>query len=234
MAIAIKRRLSQLTATILYNGRVGADVLGTDMTWKNACIPGVNCGYCRYASIGCPWGLPQQTLAGFAMPFGIRVWGLLLLSALLLGRIICGWLCPFGLAQELLDKIPSVKLPKNKFTYYLSYFKYLLLLMFLGEFYFFDLHGLDWRWVIGAIAVAAVFIYRPFCRFLCPMGAFYSLFNRLAVFGMQLDKRRCTACQLCVRNCLMDCRRVGDSECIACGKCRRVCPTKAIKLGCKY
>ena len=39
MAIAIKRRLSQLTATILYNGRVGADVLGTDMTWKNACIP---------------------------------------------------------------------------------------------------------------------------------------------------------------------------------------------------
>lgn len=63
MAIAIKRRLSQLTATILYNGRVGADVLGTDMTWKNACIPGVNCGYCRYASIGCPWGLTQQTLA---------------------------------------------------------------------------------------------------------------------------------------------------------------------------
>lgn len=99
MAIAIKRRLSQLTATILYNGRVGADVLGTDMTWKNACIPGVNCGYCRYASIGCPWGLTQQTLAGFAMPFGIRVWGLLLLSALLLGRIICGWLCPFGLAS---------------------------------------------------------------------------------------------------------------------------------------
>ena len=63
---------------------------------------------------------------------------------------------------------------------------------------------------------------------------FYSLFNRIAVFGMQVDSRKCTACQRCVRSCLMDCKRVGDRECIVCGKCRQSCPTEAISLGCKY
>lgn len=234
MAREFKRWLTQLMMTVLYNGRGGAYLLGADMTWKNACIPGVNCGYCRYAEAGCPWGMTQHTLSGFVLPFGWKVWGVLVLSTLLLGRLLCGWLCPFGFAQELLDKIPAVKLPKNKLTYYLSYFKYVILLLFAGDIYFFDLQGLDWRWVIGVFLVASVFIYRPFCRFFCPLGAFYSLFNRLAVFGMQVDRRKCTGCQLCVRSCLMDCRRVGDRECIACGKCRQVCPTKALFLGCKY
>ena len=148
--------------------------------------------------------------------------------------MICGWLCPFGWVQELLDKLPMLKLSKNKITYYLSYFKYVVLLLFACDLYFFDLHGLDWRWIIGLLAAAALFIYRPFCRFFCPLGAFYSLFNRIAVFGMQVDSRKCTACQRCVRSCLMDCKRVGDRECIACGKCRQSCPTEAISLGCKY
>ena len=60
-----------------------------------------------------------------------------------LGRMICGWLCPFGWAQELLDKLPMLKLSKNKITYYLSYFKYVVLLLFACDLYFFDLHGLD-------------------------------------------------------------------------------------------
>lgn len=234
MKIEFRRRLTQLAATILYNGRGGAYLLGSDMTWKNTCIPGLNCGYCRYAAAGCPWGITQQTLTGFALPVGWRVWGLLVLGALLLGRMICGWLCPFGLVQELLDKLPTVKLPKNKLTRFFTWFKYVLLLLFVFDIYFFDLHGLDWRWVAGFVALAAVFIYRPFCRFICPMGAFYSLFNKVAVFGMKVDRRKCTACQLCVRSCLMDCRQVGDRECIACGKCRKVCPTQAITLGCKY
>lgn len=79
--------------------------------------------------------------------------------------MICGWLCPFGWAQELLDKLPTVKLSKNKITYYLSYFKYVVLLLFACDLYFFDLHGLDWRWIIGLLAAAALFIYRPFAVF---------------------------------------------------------------------
>ena len=59
-----KRWTTQLAATVLYNGRGAANLLGADMTWKNVCLPGVNCGYCRYAEAGCPWGLTQHTLTG--------------------------------------------------------------------------------------------------------------------------------------------------------------------------
>ena len=52
-----KRWTTQLAATVLYNGRGAANLLGADMTWKNVCLPGVNCGYCRYAEAGCPFGL---------------------------------------------------------------------------------------------------------------------------------------------------------------------------------
>lgn len=51
-----KRWTTQLAATVLYNGRGAANLLGADMTWKNVCLPGGNCGYCRYAEAGCPWG----------------------------------------------------------------------------------------------------------------------------------------------------------------------------------
>lgn len=234
MVKEFKRWATQLAMTVLYNGRGGAYLLGTDMTWKNACIPGVNCGYCRYTAAGCPWGITQQTLSGFALPLGWKVWGVLLLGALLLGRMICGWLCPFGWGQELLDKLPVMKLPKSKITYYLTYLKYVVLLLFISDLYFFDLHGLDWRWAVGFLVVASIFIYRPLCRFFCPLGALYSLFNRFSVWGMQVELRKCVGCQLCVRKCLMDCKHVGDRECIACGKCRQVCPTQAVSLGCKY
>ena len=55
-----KRWTTQLAATVLYNGRGAANLLGADMTWKNVCLPGVNCGYCRYAEAGCPWGLRSE------------------------------------------------------------------------------------------------------------------------------------------------------------------------------
>lgn len=181
-------------------------------------------------SLGADAAYPDR----FYFTFGLAGLGAAHLVRSVLGRMICGWLCPFGWAQELLDKLPMLKLSKNKITYYLSYFKYVVLLLFACDLYFFDLHGLDWRWIIGLLAAAALFIYRPFCRFFCPLGAFYSLFNRIAVFGMQVDSRKCTACQRCVRSCLMDCKRVGDRECIVCGKCRQSCPTEAISLGCKY
>ena len=116
--------------------------------------------------------MTQHTLTGFTLPFGLAGLGLLILCALLLGRMICGWLCPFGWAQELLDKLPMLKLSKNKITYYLSYFKYVVLLLFACDLYFFDLHGLDWRWIIGLLAAVALFIYRPFCRFFLSVGSF--------------------------------------------------------------
>lgn len=87
-----------------------------------------------------------------------------------------------------------------------------------------------WKFcVMVAIIVASIFIYRFFCRFLCPLGAIYGFFNRFALLGVKVDKENCTDCGLCISHCKMDVKRVGDHECINCGECISVCPTKAIR-----
>jgi polyferredoxin len=86
-----------------------------------------------------------------------------------------------------------------------------------------------WKFIVlVAVVVLSVFVFRVFCRFLCPLGALYGFFCRLAVLGIKLDKTKCTDCGLCVSVCKMDIKRVGDHECISCGACISVCPSKAI------
>ena len=86
-----------------------------------------------------------------------------------------------------------------------------------------------WKFMLMiSIVVGSIFIFRLFCRFLCPLGALYGLFNKLSVFGVKVDEEKCTHCNLCVAQCKVDIRHVGDQECIACGECIPVCPTKAI------
>lgn len=83
--------------------------------------------------------------------------------------------------------------------------------------------------VLAAVLISSVFIYRPFCRFLCPLGAIYSFFNRFALFGVRVDENKCIHCDKCTRTCLMDTKRVNDRECLRCGECAKVCPVDAIK-----
>lgn len=87
----------------------------------------------------------------------------------------------------------------------------------------------SWKFtLLVLIIVASVFIFRVFCRFLCPLGAIYGFFSRIALLGVKLDKEKCTDCGLCIGVCKMDIKRVGDHECIHCGACISVCPAKAI------
>ena len=86
--------------------------------------------------------------------------------------------------------------------------------------------------VMLAVFLACVFCYRAFCRFLCPLGAIYGLFNRLALIGVRVDEDRCTRCGACVQRCGMDVRRVGDRECIHCAKCMDDCAVGAISVKC--
>ncbi len=86
-----------------------------------------------------------------------------------------------------------------------------------------------WKFMLMiSIVVGSIFIFRLFCRFLCPLGALYGLFNKVSVFGVKVDEEKCTGCNLCVAQCKVDIRHVGDQECIGCGECIDVCPTKAI------
>ncbi len=191
------------------------------------------------------------------------IFGTIILFGLLLGRTICGFLCPVGLFQELVYKIKTPKLKKSKATRIFSYFKYVVLIALVvilpilfavpGFCEFIcpagTLEGgvgllanpanadslsilgplFTWKFtLLVLIVVASVFIYRMFCRFLCPLGALYGFFCRIALLGIKLDKDKCTDCGLCISACEMDIKRVGDHECIHCGKCIAVCPVKAI------
>ena len=267
------RRLAQLYCALLYNANLKGFAQGKIYSGnvKAVCVPGLNCYSCPGAVGACPLGALQNAVASSGTRAGTYVLGILLLFGVLLGRTVCGWLCPFGMLQELLFKIPTVKLRKNRFTRFLSYLKYVILAVFVfalplwyaavkglplpgfckyicpagtfegaggllanpvNESYFSMLGPLFTRkFVIMVLCVlASVLCYRAFCRFLCPLGAIYGLFSRIAFCGVRVDGSRCTGCGRCVRSCQMDVRRVGDHECIQCGECMEVCRDQAISL----
>ncbi len=96
---------------------------------------------------------------------------------------------------------------------------------------YFSMLGPIFTWkfmLLISFIVGSVFVFRLFCRFFCPLGLLYGLFNRFSIFGIKLDSDKCVDCGLCVSNCKMDIKRVGDVECINCGECVGLCPTKAI------
>jgi len=79
-----------------------------------------------------------------------------------------------------------------------------------------------------------IFSRRPFCQTLCPLGAIFSLFNRISLLRLSIDEEVCIRCDNCYRVCPMDLRiyeDVNDPNCIRCLRCKGVCPVKAVKWG---
>ena len=130
-----KRKLIQLYSALLFNANIKGFATGKIYKGplKNVCTPGLNCYSCPGASGACPLGSLQNSLSSTEKGSWYYVVGILLLWGILFGRMICGWLCPFGFIQELLYKIKTPKLKKNRFTRILSYFKYVLLVFFRRE-----------------------------------------------------------------------------------------------------
>lgn len=257
------RKLVQVITAVLYNCNFTGFASGKIYKGKlkSACVPGLNCYSCPGAVGSCPLGSLQQSLVSSKYRFPYYMLGMLLLLGALFGRFICGFLCPFGLVQELLFKIPTKKVKKGKWSRVLSYVKYVVLAVFVigiplvlavpGFCKYICPQGIiegalplaatneSVRGMLGslfsfkliiaiAILAAAVFIFRVFCRFICPLGAIYSFFNRVSVARMEVDESKCTHCNACVRFCKMDIKKVGDAECIQCGECAGVCVTCAI------
>ena len=266
-----KRRLIQLYSALLFNANLKGYISGDIFKGasKNLCTPGLNCYSCPGAVTSCPLGALQNAFASSDKRTPYYMLGIIMLYGLMLGRWICGFLCPFGLVQDLLHKIKTPKPKKSRLTKVLSYFKYVILVVFvvvLPLIYAFrdfplpafckyicpagtlggaiallinpgnsDMFGMlgplfTWKFVLMiSLIVGCVFIYRMFCRFLCPLGALYGLFNRFAIFGIKLERDKCVSCGKCVHTCKMDISHVGDHECINCGECISVCPTQAIR-----
>ncbi|MCR5237758.1 MAG: redoxin family protein [Lachnospiraceae bacterium] len=266
-----KRRIIQLYSALLYNAHLRGFVRGEIFTGnsKAVCVPGFNCYSCPGAVGACPLGSIQNALGSLNKHIGFYVLGIILLYGMLLGRTICGWLCPLGLIQELLHKIPTPKIKKSRITRGLTYLKYVILVIFVMiiPIYYGILQGIPvpgfckyicpagtfegamgmlpknpaWFSMLGPIftrkfvimvlvGLACIFCYRAFCRFLCPLGAIYGMFNRLAIIGVKLDTGLCNNCGACVRNCKMDVKQVGDHECIHCAKCVAVCRQGALSF----
>ena len=88
--------------------------------------------------------------------------------------------------------------------------------------------------LLAAVIVLSIIIYRPFCKYICPLGAVYSIFNPIAVFRYRVDKEACVHCGACAKVCKMQVDPVknpNDPECIRCGACKKECPAKAICFG---
>lgn len=268
--IPTKRKIMQLYFALLFNANLKGFASGNiyQGSTKQFCAPGINCYSCPGAVGACPLGSFQGSFSADRSTL-YYVGGILLLYSLMFGRMICGWLCPFGLVQELLHKIPTPKLKKSPVTRILSFLKYVILVFFVlivpimyalrntplpafckyicpagtleggigllsnavNASYFSMLGPLfTWKFMLMvSILVGCVFIFRLFCRFICPLGALYGLFNKISIFGVKVEKSKCTDCGLCFNHCKVDIKSVGDQECIGCGECISVCPTKAIQ-----
>ena len=91
-----------------------------------------------------------------------------------------------------------------------------------------------WKFsVLIAVIAVSVLFYRPFCKWLCPLGAFYALLNKVSLFQMKVDTGKCVACGKCAKACKMDVdvtKTPNHTECIRCGMCVRECPTNAVRF----
>jgi len=270
------RHLVQAGWTALTNGYLYGFISGRIYTGKTKalCVPGLNCYSCPGALGSCPIGSLQAVLGSQNYRMSFYVFGTLMVFGSLLGRIICGWLCPFGLVQDLLYKIPGIRKHKNFPGHkYLVWLKYVVLVLFvivlplavtnivgMGDPWFCKyicpsgtlFAGLPlitvnegirsaaaWQFV-WKVALLIVFLVlsakwlRPFCKYVCPLGAVYGLFNPIALYRMEVDSNKCITCGACKRTCGMDIEVWKDPnsrECIRCGECKHICPKGAIKSG---
>jgi polyferredoxin len=221
--------------------------------------------------MSCPIGAVQAIIGSVKYDVPYYLIGFFLLVGGLFGRFICGFLCPFGLAQELLHRIPfPVKIGSFRGDRQLRFVKYAVLAIFVvllpmvvvnvvggGEPWFCkwicpagtleggipllsvssllrETAGALFAWKAGLLAAViflSIIICRPFCKYLCPLGAVYALLNKYALLRYSVEEGACTHCGKCAKSCPM---QVDPSvnpnhlECVRCGKCKSACPSDAI------
>ena len=241
---------------------------------KYICVPGMNCYSCPGALGACPIGSLQAVLGSRQYKMAFYVIGILTVIGSVGGRFVCGFLCPFGLIQDLIYRIPFFKkLKKLPGERVLRYLRFVLLVVFvlifplairdftgLGDPWFCkyvcpvgtlegglplvifgngfrDAIGFLFSWKVALLVLVlllALLVWRPFCRYLCPLGAVYGLFNKFAFFRYTVDGSKCTKCGACEKVCGLGIpvyEKPNSIDCVRCGKCVSACPEKAIRAG---
>lgn len=224
---------------------------------KGFCVPALNCYACPGSLFACPIGTLQHFVIIRAIPLYFT--GLFVTFCMAVGRMACGTICPFGYLQEILYKFHSFKIRIPSWMTYLKY-AFLVGLVLVIPFYSLQpwfsklcpvgtlIGGLPWVtlnpeirmmihelfWVKIALLIAVVGLSavakRPFCRVVCPLGAIFSLFNRVSVLKLAYSESQCTHCDKCTRICPMDISVYKDANnhnCIRCFDCTQ-CPAVAV------
>ena len=250
-----KRTGIQALATLLSNANLKGFFTGKIYTGplKAICVPGLNCYSCPGAVGSCPIGSLQNFLSGLRFRFPYYVLGLLLffgwlqellhkipfpvkknrfrgdrtlrgfkyaVLALLvvvlplcvaLTPFFCKYVCPAGTLAGILIAIHDGAVRAQ-----------------LGGLFLWKL------FVFADVVLACLIVWRPFCKYLCPLGAIYSFFNKVSLCRMELDRDRCVSCGKCAgacRMCVDPAETPNHPECIRCGDCVRACPCGALHLG---
>ena len=176
-------------------------------------------GWCSY---GCFFGGIEEGFAALSRKARIRKidprwrwapWGVLaavvLLSAATFSPTYCEWLCPFKAVTEF-PEVTSVRTAVQA--------------------------GIFSTLFVGLVMVGPILTrLRTQCTFLCPFGAFQSLFNKLSVFDVRIDRDKCLDCVACRRACptfVLDEGPVKDGRagmsCMKCGACVDTCTKGAV------
>lgn len=265
-----KRKLIQFSAALLQNGNLAGFLTGKIYRGdgKLLCLPGLNCYSCPGAVGACPIGSLQFFLSSRPVGFPYYVLGCLLFFGVVFGRAVCGFLCPFGLIQELLYKLPVPKrhgktIAADQWGRKCKYFVLLVFVIALplalsytpafckwlcpvgslegaialtvlnsGKLNF--PKGILYWWKLGLlalVALASIWIFRPFCRYICPLGAIYGCANSISIYRGTVERTNCIACGKCSTVCPMQVdplKNLNSAECIRCGACASACPGHAL------
>lgn len=187
----------------------------------------------------------------------------IVIFTILLGRFFCGWFCAFGALNDYIyivsEKFFKRKLHVNeKLDLMLKYLKYIVLIFIVVEvwtlgntsFASFNpwdafaqisqfpsaAHKLAAGFIIlGILAAGSAFIERFFCRYLCPLGAIFSLVSHLRLISIKKPRANCGNCNYCTINCPMGVKlyntdKVRNGDCINCFKCVNVCPRRNARV----
>lgn len=267
------RLLIQAMAFVFHNGYLRGWMQGKIYTGTNKyfCAPGMNCYSCPGATASCPIGSLQAVLDSGHYKMSLYVFGFIAAIGLFSGRLVCGWICPFGLIQDLLYKIPfpgkRKNLPGHK---YLRFVRFGILAIFViilpivvvnkagaGQPWFcewicpsgtllggyplaaFNANlrsaiGFRFIWkslIVVAVLIGSAFAARPFCKYVCPLGALYGLCNPISAYRLKVDKDKCVGCKACQKACYADIpvwEKPNSVDCIRCGKCMASCPKGCI------
>jgi len=164
-------------------------------------------------------------------------------------KLFCGWVCPVGAIQELANriKLPKVTLPFRITNWIrVGLFVGFLVVAFRAGIetyaHFNPFEALHWGFAVYGTAVllvviaAGVFLFRPFCYLICPMGLFTWVFEQVSLVRVRVNKSECTDCDKCVDDsycptvrAILDSKKLRP-DCHACGRCIELCPEEALRF----